>query len=183
MTIKSLSIVFVMVCAGFIASAQSQTTENLQKQHKGALSLFFYQNTLRMINQTGDPAFDELIKDIEKMKFLMINKTTDNFDPGQYKKLVAEYKSEKFEEIMTSRFEGKNFDIFLKGSDKKTDGMLVLVNDSETLFVLDILGRINVNKVTELYNKLDESSDIGQQIKNFTERGKNRKKEVVESDH
>ena len=37
-------------------------------------SLYFYQNTLRMLNQTENKEFDELIKDIEKMKFLMIEK-------------------------------------------------------------------------------------------------------------
>ena len=31
----------------------------------------------------------------------------------EYKKLVGLYKADKFEEAMTSRFEGKNFDVML----------------------------------------------------------------------
>lgn len=158
-----------------IASAQSKTTEALAKKHSDALSLFFYNNTLRMLNQSNDPNFDELIKDIEKMKFLMIKKDEKNFNTSGYKSLVGEYKAEAFEEIMTSRFEGKNFDIFLKEKDGKTRGMLVLVNDTESLYVLDILGSINVNKVTDLYSTLDKSSDIGKQIKAFTDNGKDKK--------
>lgn len=158
-----------------IASAQSKTTEALAKKHSDALSLFFYNNTLRMLNQSNDPNFDELIKDIEKMKFLMIKKDEKNFNTSGYKALVGEYKAEAFEEIMTSRFEGKNFDIFLKEKDGKTRGMLVLVNDTESLYVLDILGSINVNKVTDLYSTLDKSSDIGKQIKAFTDNGKDKK--------
>jgi hypothetical protein len=88
---------------------------------------------------------------------------------------------------MTSRFQGKNFDILLKGSEKKTEGMLVLVNDEASLYVLDIQGFINVNKVTELYNKLDGSSEIGKRIKEFANRDENRsedrRKEKVESDN
>jgi hypothetical protein len=76
---------------------------------------------------------------------------------------------------MTSRFEGKNFDVFLKEKDGKTKGMLVLINDQESLYVLDILGSINVSKVTDLYSTLDESTDIGKQIKNFMDDGKDDK--------
>src|SRR5215203_5421437 len=110
---KSNYLLFLLIITlPFASAAQSKTTEALQKKHTDALALFFYNNTLRMLNQNGDPAFDDLIKDIEKMKFLMIKKGTDNFSANGYKELISEYKSESFEEIMTSRFEGKNFDVF-----------------------------------------------------------------------
>src|SRR5688572_32378740 len=102
-------------------SAQSKTTEALQKKYNASKALFFYNNTLRMINQTEDKAFDELIKDIEKMKFLMVDKP-DSFTSADYKKITSEYKGESFEEIMTSRYQGKNLDVFLKESGGKTKG-------------------------------------------------------------
>jgi hypothetical protein len=156
---------FLFTCS--IASAQSKTTEALHKKHDEALALFFYNNTLRMINQKEDPAFDELIKDIEKMKFLLIKKDPGTFNNADYKKLKSDYTAESFEEIMTSRFEGKNFDIFIRGKENNTDAMLVLINDENNLFVLDILGSIALNKVTDLYNTLNQSSDIGKMISGF----------------
>ena len=141
------------------AYAQTKTTEALHTKNSDALSLFFYNNTLRMLNQKDDKDFDELIKDIEKMKFLMIEKK--NFGSTEYKALVKGYKSEAFEEIMTSRYGGKNFDVFLKEKDGKQKGMIVTVNDSSNLYVLDIVGSIAVNKVTTLFTTLDESSEIG----------------------
>src|SRR5688500_9414885 len=132
---------FLIVLALLISSAalaQSKTTEALHKRYSESMSLFFYNNTLRMLNQTDDKAFDELIKDIEKMKFLMIDKA-QSFTGADYKKLVSGYKGEAFEEIMTSRFQGKNFGVFLKESGGKTKGMVVLVNDSSSLYVLDIV--------------------------------------------
>jgi hypothetical protein len=167
MKLTSLLLIAIIV-SPLLAVSQSKTTEALEKQHSDALALFFYNNTLRMLNQGEDKAFDELIKDIEKMKFLMIKKQSDNFGAVGYKKLVGEYKSEAYEEIMTSRFDGKNFDILLKEKDGKTKGMLVLVNDEESLFVLDIIGSIALNNVTKLYETIDKSSDIGQKIKAFT---------------
>jgi hypothetical protein len=152
--------------------AQSATTQDLHKKHTGALSLFFYNNTLRMINQNGDREFDQLIEDIEKMRFLMIRKTESNFDNNAFRKLVADYQAEAFEPVMTSRHDGKNFDVYLKESRGKTEGMLVLINDAENLYVLDILGRIALDKVTRLYSAIDGSTDIGSKIKAFAGRNK-----------
>jgi hypothetical protein len=152
-----------------LVSAQSKTTEALHKKNEEAFALFFYNNTLRMLNQKDDAEFDALIKDIEKMKFLMIEKNPATFN---YKAVVKDYKSEAFEEVMTSRFEGKSFDIFIKEKDGKTKGMLVLVNDSASFYVLDIMGSIALNKVTKLYSTLEQSSDIGKRIKALTDHGK-----------
>lgn len=162
---RYLLVLCFAVCS-LTATAQSQTTEALSKKYSGSLSLFFYQNTLRMINQSENKEFDELIKDIEKMKFLMIDKGSD-FPTGDYKKLVSNYKAESFEEIMSSRHQGKSFDIFVKEKNGDTKGMLVLVNDSSNLFVLDIVGKIALDKVTKLYSELDESTEIGKKIKDF----------------
>ena len=160
----------IIVITPTLLNAQSSTTEALHKKHDGALALFFYNNTLRMLNQSEDKEFDELIQDIEKMRFLMIKKNESSFGNNDFKKLVSDYKAEAFEEIMTSRHDGKNFDVFLKEKDGKTNGMLVLINDSENLYVLDILGRIALDKVTKLYSTLDESTDISSKIKAFTGR-------------
>jgi hypothetical protein len=146
------------------AVAQSETTEKLHKKYSESLALFFYNNTLRMVNINEDKEFDELIRDVEKMKFLIIKKT--EFGKGDYQRLITDYKSESFEEMMTSRHEGKNFDVYMK--DGKTKGMVVAVNDDENLYVLDIVGTIPLNKVTKLFTTIDESSEIGKKIREFT---------------
>jgi hypothetical protein len=76
-----------------VAGAQTKTTQALDEKYEG-LSLFFYRNTLRMLNQADDPAFDELIKDIEKMRFMMIDKKESGFADSDFKKLLNDYKSE-----------------------------------------------------------------------------------------
>lgn len=165
---RILSVIVVLALLATSASAQSSTTEALQKKHAGAMQLFFYNNTLRMLNQAEDKEFDELIRDIQKMRFLMIKKSESKFGSTDFKKLVSDYKAESFQEIMTSRHDGKTFDVYFKENNGKTGGMLVLINDAETLFVLDILGSIALDKVTKLYSTLDESTDIGNKIREFT---------------
>jgi hypothetical protein len=178
MKLKTVFFLTITLIVPSLVQAQSKTTEALQKEYKDALSFFFYNNTLRMLNQEQDKEFDELIKDIEKMRFLMIRK---NETPVDYKKLVKNYRDEAFEEIITSRHEGKSFNVYLKEQNKKTTAMLVLINDSTNLYVLDILGSIALDKVTKLYSTLDESANIGKRIKAFTgennERDKKSEKE------
>jgi hypothetical protein len=157
-----------MMVAGSLFG-QTKTTDALQKAHSDALAFYFYNNTLRMLNQSEDKAFDELISNIEKMKFLMITKG-GSFGTAQYKTLKSGYKAERFEEIMSSRYQGRNFDIFLKDKDGKTEGMVVTVNDSTSLYVLDIVGSIALDKVTTLFKSLDESTDIGKKIKDFVKK-------------
>lgn len=159
---------FVCLFALLVTSAhgQSKTTEKLHRQYGDALALFFYNNTLRMINQEENKEFDEMIKDIEKMKFLMIEKK--NFTAASYNTLVKDYKAEAFEEIMTSRIEGRNFDVFLKQKDGINKGIVVAVNDQENLYILDIVGSIALNRVGEFFKTIDQSSEVGKRIKEFT---------------
>lgn len=166
-TMRYILLLLLTGCISF-AQAQSKTTEDLHKKNDEALALFFYNNTLRMLNQNDDKNFDALIENIEKMKFLMIDK--NKFGSTDYKALVGSYKREAFEEIMSSRYNGKNFDVFLKEEKGKTRGMIVTVNDSTNLFVLDIVGSIALDKITQFFNTLDESSEIGKKIKDFTSR-------------
>src|SRR5258708_1068574 len=122
---------FIFVCLLPSALlAQTKTTDELQKKFKDGFTLFFYKNTLRMFNQTDSKEFDEMIKNIEKMKFLMVDKSKDSFGPAEYKKLKGGYASEAYEEIMTSRFDGKTFDIYLKDKKGSSLGTVVLFTDS-----------------------------------------------------
>ena len=176
------TLLFVAAC-GF-AGAQTKTTQALDEKYDG-LSLFFYRNTLRMLNQKDDPAFDELIKDIEKMRFMLINKVESNFTDGDYKKLLDGYKSETYEEMMSGRAEGRTFTVYLRETDGNVKGTVILAKDNESVMVLDILGKIALNKVPEFFNAIDNSTDIGGKIKDFMsdKDGKSEEKKTEKSDN
>lgn len=164
-----MKIILTLFCLGLanLVFAQAKTTQALDDKYEG-LSLYFYKNTLRMLNQTDDPSFDELIKDIEKMKFLMIDKAGLKFSKQDYAKLLAGYKSESYEEMMTGRYDGRNFDVYLREQNGEVKGTVILANDSSSLFVLDIKGKIALDKAPLLFKTIDSSTDIGKKIKDFT---------------
>ena len=174
-----MKIILTLFCFGLanLVFAQTKTTQALDDKYEG-LSLYFYKNTLRMLNQTDDPSFDELIKDIEKMKFMMIDKAGLNFSKQDYAKLLAGYKSENYEEMMTGRYDGRNFDIYLREQNGDIKGTVILANDSSSLFVLDIKGKIALDKAPALFKAIDSSTDIGKKIKDFTGQGEKAEKKL-----
>lgn len=159
-----LSLVFLFGTS--FCLAQTETTNEFDRMYSSR-TFFLYNNTLKMINQQGDKAFDELIKDIEKMKVVWVSKKDKNFGAEQYKKLVAGYKAEEFEEILNSRYEGKSFNAYMKEKDGNTKGVVIVVDDGENMYVMDIVGKVALNQITNLFSTLDNNSDIGQKFKNM----------------
>jgi hypothetical protein len=159
-----LSLVFLFSTS--FCLAQTETTNEFDRMYSSR-TFFLYNNTLKMINQQGDKAFDELIKDIEKMKVVWVSKKDKNFGAEQYKKLVAGYKAEEFEEILNSRYEGKSFNAYIKEKEGNTKGVVIVVDDGENMYVMDIVGKVALNQITNLFSTLDNNSDIGQKFKNM----------------
>jgi len=173
----ALTLVFLVCVVGLFG--QTKTTQALDDKYDG-LSLYFYKNTLRMLNQTDDKDFDELIKDIEKMKFMMIDKSELKFTKQDYTKLLTGYKSESYEEMMTGRYDGRNIDVYLREQNGNVKGTVILVNDSSNLYVLDILGKIALDKAPTLFKTIDSSTDIGSKIKGITDKKEKAEKRAEE---
>jgi hypothetical protein len=149
--------------------AQTKTTNELTEKHS-SWTVFLYHNTMRMINQKDDKDLDELIKDIEKVKIVNINKKEKNFGDIHYKALSASYKAEGFEEIMTTRYEGKNFNAYIKQKDRETIGMVLTVSDSADVYVMDLVGKVALNKIISLFNILENNTDIQDQVRQFVKK-------------
>jgi hypothetical protein len=164
---RRIPLIFLLMIATAVAvNAQTKTTEDLDAEVDG-LSLYFYKNTLRMLNQEDNKEFDEMIKDIEKMRFLLIDRLEESFGTDEYKDLKSRYLSESYEEVMSSRLDGRNFEVYIRESGGDVKGTIILASDSSQLFVLDILGKVALEKVPDFFKSLDENSDIGKKVKDF----------------
>lgn len=163
---KKLTGILLLALALGPAFGQTKTTQQLDEKYSG-LSLYFYKNTLKMLNQIENKEFDEIVKDIEKMRFIMIDRNTENFSNQDYNKLKNDYINESYEEVMTSRFDGRNFTVYVREVSGNVKGTIILASDSTQLFVLDILGKVAIEKVPAFFNSLGENSEIGGKIKDF----------------
>ena len=148
--------IFITLLFGCMAGsllAQSNTTQTLHKKYDDAFYLYFYENTLRMINQDDNPEFASLIDNIEKMKFLKLDEN-DGFSVTEYPELLDGYKEEAFEELMTMRQNGSNINVLIKEKDKVTLGLVMLIRDETSLSILDIKGSVPLNQLVSLYDKV-----------------------------
>lgn len=143
----------------FASFGQSETIQKLHKEYDDAFVMFFYKNTLNMLNMQDSKEFQALIDGIDKMKLLRINKTNNDFTKDQYKQLVKDYKSEDFEELMSVRQQETNINAYIKESGGTTKGIVVLLNEAESLTVLDIKGSVPFDKIGELAKYASDFSD------------------------
>lgn len=143
-----------MLLPALAVSAQSNTTQELHKKYDDAFYLFFYENTLQMLNQQNSEEFSRLINDIDKMKFLRIDKKKYSISREDVKSLMKKYQGEEFEELMSMREEGADIKVYIKEKDKITYGLVMLINDEEALAVLDIKGSVPLNDLVNLYNQV-----------------------------
>lgn len=146
----------LLVLGSLEGMAQSKTTNALSDKYENVFTLFFYQNTLQMINQTDNEEFAALIENIEKMKFLRIGKEVHKFTEEDYTRLVSSYRNEAFEDLMTMRHEGMDINVFIKERRGITEGLVVLMEDGESISVLDIKGSVPLNQIAKLASRMSE---------------------------
>jgi hypothetical protein len=178
-------LVLIGMFAGLTAFGQAETTQALQKKYEDGFVLFFYKNTLRMLNQSENKEFDELVSNIEKLKFLMIEKKAGRLAPTEYRKIKTDYKSEAYESVMNARYEGRDMEVFIRDKRGEKLRTVILVNDSTNLMVLDMIGTIDVTKAGSLFSMIDSSTEVSERLKSFTKhkKGKDDEKDNEESDH
>lgn len=151
---KKALLILTLLALPFLSDAQSKTTKSLSEKYDNAFTLFFYNNTLNMLNQTNDEDFEALIKDIDKMKFLRIGKAENKITNAEIADLVAEYRDEKFEDLMTMSHEGMKVNVYIQEADGVTTGLVLLMSDDESLSVLDIKGKVPMNQLANLISKV-----------------------------
>ena len=107
-----------------------------------------------MLNQDDNPEFEELIRDIEKMKFVRVNKSDAGLDKDDYNELVEDFYDDDFEDLMNMRHEGMNVNAYIQEDDGVTTGIVMLMDDDESISILDIKGAVPLSKMASLLSKV-----------------------------
>jgi len=157
---RSIHLLLFLLIIPLVGVSQTETTDQFHEDHDDAFALFFYRNTIRMFNFNDNPKIDELIRDIEKMKFLRISKSETGFTRDEYRGLVDGYHEESFEDLMSMRAEGSNFNILIKEKDKVTRGLVVLLDNEDDFAILDIKGAVPIDRVVELVGYVQSAEDF-----------------------
>jgi len=112
----------------------------------------FYPSTLRMINLSGNPEFNELVKPIEKMLIFMLDSTA--LASKDYRKLPAQFQKNGFEEFVTMYGGGSNLFIYGNESDGE---MLGVMGMQESVVAFYLRGNVNWQKIPKLMTTMKEN--------------------------
>lgn len=154
------SIILCLLLLPAFAYGQSKTTQQFHEDHEDAQVLFFYQSTLKMLYEVVEieetAELKDLVKDIDKMKFVRVDKSKTEITKEEFNALVDQYHDDDFEDLMTMRQEGMKINVYIKESGGKTKGLVLLMEDDDNLAVLDIMGFVPLNKLAKLATTVQE---------------------------
>lgn len=151
-----MKIFVICLLFSFQGFAQSKTTQAFSEKYDNAFTLFFYNNTLSMLNQDNNEEFEMLIKDIDKMKLVRVSKAETKFSDEDLKNIVADYHDDDFEDLMNMRHKGMNINVYIQEDDGVTTGLVLLMNDPDNFSILDIEGKVPLNKLGNLISRVQE---------------------------
>lgn len=143
-----LSVILFLFCFS-IGNAQSKIIQELKDSNNVQLGFYFTPSTLRMLNIQKDPAYDEMIKGVEKLKFLIME--PEKFSADAYFETIDRLvKEENYEEYIIWDGNGDELQVFGKPGSKE---MVGLAKYDDGMFIFDLKGTIDLMKIPDIYEK------------------------------
>jgi len=112
-----------------------------------------------MLNPDNNPDFAEILKDIEEIRILNYNKADQNFKREHITLLKESLKKEQYNDIMMINEKGNSVHVYNCEKRGNSVGFVAIVENNETLMLIDLIGSINIQKFMELKKKLDNHRD------------------------
>lgn len=148
-------LLFLLFTAQIIALTQSNSMEKFRKAYPEDQNVFFYSSTLKMLDTDNNPEFGDLIKDIDKIMVLIYEKEKQKFTKDDIIKLKKNLKKEKYVDLMLINQNGNNINLYSRDRKGKTIGFAALINNKESMVLIDVKGSIDFSKFMDLKNKID----------------------------
>jgi hypothetical protein len=149
--------------------AQEQPLKDFAEDRKDR-KFCFYPSTLRMVNLTNNPDFDDLVNGIEKL--LIYNLDSTARADKSYKEIITTYQELDFEEYASAYGGGLNFYVYGKENKKETEYIGVVKQD-DLLTAFYMRGQIAMNKIPRLIQSMSEGDFINPFDFNLDDFGKN----------
>ncbi len=110
-----------------------------------------FEMVAKVTNDSKNSDIKELVKDIKGLKILSTNKDALKYYNEASKKIpLGEY-----EVLMTVKDKGDNVKFLTKGNGDVVDELLLLVGGANDFVLMSFVGKLDLNKISKLANKLD----------------------------
>jgi hypothetical protein len=146
---------FLLLLYTPVIFSQSKSIDRFRSAYKENSNVFFYSSTLKMLNTENNPEFANLLRDIEEIRVLNYNKADQKFSEDDVAILKSNLQGESYNSLMMMREKGNSIDLYSKERRGKTTGIVAVVENDQTLTLIDLIGSIDVKKFMELKQRLD----------------------------
>jgi hypothetical protein len=151
-------LIFVLLAGTISSSGQSKSITRFRSDFKENTNMFFYSSTLKMLNTENNPELASMLKDIEEIRVLNYDKAAQKFNPDDISGLKSSLHEENYNDIMVLNEKGNSIHLYNREKHGKTVGFVAIVENKESLVLIDLIGSIDVKKFMELKQKLDNQT-------------------------
>ena len=151
---RNLLLIYVLLLPS-MSFGQSKSITRFRSDFKENSNMFFYSSTLKMLNTENNPEFADLLKDIEEIRVLNYDKATMKISNEDIRGLKTALQDEKFNNIMELQEKGNSIHLYSREKHGKTVGFVAIIDNTENLVLIDLIGSIDVKKFMELKHQLD----------------------------
>lgn len=147
-TIKPFVILLFMLFS-LSAYSQSSTIAQWSRDNLGTKQLCFYPTTLRMVNLNKDKDFNDMVKDIKKLKIILTDKKS-RLNKEEIKTLKKGIKAEDYKDMVMVNAGKQSIHVYVKEKDSQPIGFAGIVNTDSSLIVIDLEGKVSPAMIQKL---------------------------------
>lgn len=133
---------------------QSKSISRFRSDFKEDFNVFFYSSTLKMLNKENDPELADILNGIEEIKVLNYNKQNRAFKADDVVALKTDLDKESYKNIMMIRENGNSIQVYNREKKGKTYGFVAIIENTENLILIDLIGSIDIKKFMALQKKI-----------------------------
>lgn len=147
--------IFSFLLLPAIINAQSKSVSRFRDHHKENSNLFFYKSTLNMLNSERNKDLAEILDDVEEIRVLNYSKSQQNFGEEEIKDLRKSIEKENYQYVLVINENGNSITLYNRTKRDKTVGFLSIVENDESLILIDLTGSVDVKKFMQIKDRLD----------------------------
>jgi hypothetical protein len=151
-------LVLVLLTGTAICFGQSKSITRFRSEFKENTNVFFYSSTLKMLNTENNPELASMLDDVEEIRVLNYDKASQKFDREDINQLKKDLHEENYTDIMVVNENDNSIHLYNREKRGKTVGLVAIVENKESLVLIDLIGSIDVRKFMELKHSLDRQS-------------------------
>jgi hypothetical protein len=152
--------ILAFIALPLFSHGQSKVMRELGNDYPDAFVLMFYHSSLNMLNLDDDPDFARMIKDIEKIKVLRVDKDVDEFRKEDLTSLKAQITDQGFEQLMVINSKDYDIGVYILEDDDEIEGFFLLMDEDENFTAIDVLGSMAVGDIGQLVEKIKDVKDL-----------------------